>query len=58
MKAKFPNEIYLKIEHDGLDEYIIVEDQMPLHNPGETTRVGRYRLEQVIYLSKQSMKLS
>jgi hypothetical protein len=58
MKAQFPNEIYLKIEHDGLDEYILVEDQMPLPNPGEATRVGRYRLEQVIYLSKQAVKLS
>jgi hypothetical protein len=36
--------------------YMLVYDQMPLSAPGEPAKVGRYRLEEIIYSSKQSVK--
>jgi hypothetical protein len=53
---QFPTQIYLKIENDGADDYMLIYDQMPIPAPGERTRVGRYRLEEIIYSSKQSVK--
>jgi hypothetical protein len=55
---QFPNQVYLKIENDGAEDYILIYDQMPLPAPGETTKVGRYRLEEIIYTSKGSVKVA
>ena len=55
---QFPKQIYLKIENDGADDYVLVYDQMPLSAPGEPAKVGRYRLEEIIYSSKQSVKVA
>jgi hypothetical protein len=55
---QFPNQVYLKIENDGAEDYILIYDQMPLPAPGETTKVGRYRLEEIIYSSKGSVKVA
>jgi hypothetical protein len=43
---QFPKQIYLKIENDGADDYMLVYDQMPLSAPGKPAKVGRYRLEE------------
>jgi hypothetical protein len=37
---------------------MLVYNQMPLPAPGEPTKVGRYRLEEIIYSSKQSVKVA
>jgi hypothetical protein len=56
---QFPKQVYLKIERDGIDDdYMLVYDEMPLPAPGETTKVGRYRLEEIIYSSKHSVKVA
>ena len=55
---QFPNQVYLKIENDGAEDYMLIYDQMPLPAPGETTKVGRYRLEEIIYSSKGSVKVA
>jgi hypothetical protein len=55
---QFPNQVYLKIENDGAEDYMLIYDQMPLLAPGETTKVGRYRLEEIIYTSKGSVKVA
>jgi hypothetical protein len=55
---QFPKQLYLKIDNDGVDDYMLVYDQMPLAAPGETTKIGRYRLEEIIYSSKQSVKVA
>ena len=55
---QFPKQVYLKIENDGVEDYMLIYDQMPLPAPGETTKVGRYRLEEIIYSSKQSAKVA
>jgi hypothetical protein len=54
---QFPKQIYLKINNDGADDYVLVYDQMPLSSPGEPTKVGRYRLEEITYSSKKSVKV-
>jgi hypothetical protein len=41
---QFPKQVYLKIENDGVEDYMLIYDQMPLPAPGETTKIGRYRL--------------
>ena len=55
---QFPKQLYLKIENDGADDYMLIYDQMPLSTPGEPAKVGRYRLEEIIYSSKQSVKVA
>jgi hypothetical protein len=55
---QFPKQIYLKFENDGADDYMLVYDQQPLPAPGETTKIGRYRLEEIIYSSKHSVKVA
>jgi hypothetical protein len=36
---------------------MLVYDQMPLSTPGEPAKVGRYRLEEITYSSKHSVKV-
>jgi hypothetical protein len=55
---QLPNQVYLKIENDGAEDYMLIYDQMPLPAPRETTKVGRYRLEEIIYSSKGSVKVA
>jgi len=55
---QFPKQVYLKIENDGVEDYMLIYDQMPLPAPSETTKVGRYRLEEIIYSSKGSVKVA
>jgi hypothetical protein len=50
---QFQKQIYLKIANDGAEDYMLVYDQMPLPAPGEPIKVGRYRLEEISYPSKQ-----
>ena len=55
---QFPKQVYLKIENDGVEDYMLIYDQMPLPAPGDTTMVGHYRLEEIIYSSKGSVKVA
>jgi hypothetical protein len=41
---QFPKQIYLKIENDGADDYMLIYDQMPHSAAGEPAKAGRYRL--------------
>ena len=36
---QFPKQIYLKIENDGADNYMLVYDQMPRSALGEPAKV-------------------
>jgi hypothetical protein len=53
---QFPKQFFLRIENDGEDDYILVSDQLPVPGPGDNTKVGRYRLEEIICSSTQTMK--
>ena len=53
---QFPKQFFLRIENDGEDDYILVSDQLPVPGPGKSTKVGRYRLEEIVYSSKQTVK--
>jgi len=55
---QFPKQIYLKIENDGADDYMLIYDQMPHSAAGESAKAGRYRLEEIISSSKQSVKVA
>ena len=53
---QFPKQFFLRIENNGEDDYIFVSDQLPVPGPGDNTKVGRYRLEEIIYSSTQTVK--
>jgi hypothetical protein len=53
---QFPKQFFLRIENDGEDDYILISDQLPVPGPGESTKVGRYRLEEIVYSSTQTVK--
>jgi len=48
MKDQLPNELYMKIEHDGRDYFMLVDDKITsLTHPGETAKIGVYRLAEI-----------
>jgi hypothetical protein len=64
MKDQLPNELYLKIEHDGRDYYMLISDNIPeLGDPAKTAWLGVYRLAEIreakdVIISKQLEKLN
>ena len=48
MKDQFPNELYVKVSHDGVDYGMVIDDKVTeVVEPAETASVGVYRLAEV-----------
>ena len=48
MTDQLPNELYMKIAHDGRDYFMLVDDKISaLTHPGEAAKIGVYRLVEI-----------